>query len=190
MLVLPQPLPGVSKLVPDRFADNRGFFFESYNRQRHEEHGFTYDFVQDSVAVSTLAMTVRGLHFQKPPSAHAKLVWVSAGRVFDVVVDIRRGSPSFGKSICTELSAENGAMLLIPVGFAHGYCTLVANTVVQYKTDALYSAEDDCGIAWDDPALGIDWPTTEEAAILSAKDRRLPSLAETPAYFSYHGDRP
>jgi dTDP-4-dehydrorhamnose 3,5-epimerase len=145
--------------------------------------GIAIDFVQDNHSLSAAVGTVRGLHFQTAPFAQAKLIRVVRGRIFDVAVDIRRSSPTFGKHVAVELSAENWRQLLVPVGFAHGFCTLEPDCEIQYKVSAYYSAADDFGLAWDDPALGIPWPVRSEEAVLSDKDRRQPTLAELPAYF-------
>ncbi len=185
MLIQPTENPDLTILVPRRFHDPRGFFVESYNRRSLAEHGLTYDFVQDNVSLSTKPGTVRGLHFQRPPMAQAKLVSVLQGAIFDVAVDLRQGSPWYGRSVAVRLSAEEGNQLMVPAGFAHGFCTLEPDTVVAYKVDAYYSAADDDGLYWADPALGIDWPVTEAVAELSDKDRRLPKLADGTRCFVY-----
>ena len=161
-----------------RFADPRGVFTETYNRRDFAALGITEEFVQDNQSLSTAAGTVRGLHFQAPPHAQAKLVRVLRGRVLDVVVDLRRGSPTYGRHITVELSAANGLMFYVPTGFAHGFVTREPDTEVAYKVSALYAPDCDGGIAWDDPALGIAWGVDPAAAILSDKDRHLPRLAE------------
>ena len=186
MQIQPTENPDLLILTPRRFHDPRGFFVESYNRQRLAAHGLIYDFVQDNLSLSTKVGTVRGLHFQRPPTAQAKLVSVLRGAIFDVAVDLRQGSPFYGRSVAVRLSAEDGNQLMIPTGFAHGFCTLEPETVVAYKVDARYSAEDDDGLYWADPALGIDWPVTEAEAELSAKDRCLPKLAEVSRCFVYN----
>jgi dTDP-4-dehydrorhamnose 3,5-epimerase len=183
MLIQPTENPDLAILLPRRFQDARGFFVESYSRRRLAKHGFTYDFVQDNLSLSTRVGTVRGLHFQRPPMAQAKLVSVLRGAIFDVAVDLRQGSPWYGCPVAVRLSAEEGNQLVIPAGFAHGFCTLEPDTVVAYKVDAYYSAEDDDGLYWADPALGIDWPVTEAEAELSDKDRRLPKLADVARCF-------
>lgn len=183
MIVREGSLPGVKLIEPVVFADSRGFFMESYNQERFASHGITTVFVQDNHSLSSETGVLRGMHYQLAPRAQTKLVRVTAGAIYDVIVDIRRGSPTFGQWEAFELSAENKRQLLVPQGFAHGFCTLSPNTEVQYKVDCLYSAEHDRGIAWDDPAIGIAWPT--DAPILSAKDAKHPSLAEAEHNFVY-----
>jgi dTDP-4-dehydrorhamnose 3,5-epimerase len=176
-------LPDVKIVNPRRIGDQRGFFCETYNRQRFAEVGIDVEFLQDNHSLSAVAGTVRGLHFQSDPFAQAKLIRVIRGRILDVAVDIRRSSPTFGKHVAVELSAENGSQLLVPVGFAHGFCTLECNTEIVYKVSAYYSAAHDHGLRWNDPALGIDWPVAPAIALLSDKDRRQPLLSELPIYF-------
>lgn len=167
-------LQGLYLLEPRVFQDNRGFFMESYNQKIFRDLGFNYQFVQDNHSLSVEAGTIRGLHFQTNPMAQTKLVRVLRGAIFDVVVDLRKHSPSYGQWVGVILSAENKRQLLIPKGFAHGFCTLVPNTEVLYKVDEFYSPEHDRGIRWDDPVLNIDWPVTNP--ILSEKDQQLPYL--------------
>jgi dTDP-4-dehydrorhamnose 3,5-epimerase len=181
--VEPTTIPDVKILTPKRFDDGRGFFSEVYNRRRLAEAGLDLNFVQDNHSVSTQAGTIRGLHFQIPPFAQAKLVRVVRGRLLDVAVDLRRSSPTFGQHVAVELSAENWRQLLVPAGFAHGFCTLEPNTEVLYKVTNYYSVEHDRGLAFDDPALGIPWPVTHAEAVLSEKDRKHPRLSELPSYF-------
>jgi dTDP-4-dehydrorhamnose 3,5-epimerase len=176
-------LSDVKIVTPDRFGDHRGYFSEVYNEQGYFEAGINARFVQDNHSLSEAANTVRGMHFQSGLFAQAKLIRVTRGRVLDVAVDIRRSSPSYGKHVAIELSAENGRQLFVPIGFAHGFCTLEPNTEIQYKVSAYYSAAHDHGLAWDDPALGIEWPVEPSDAVLSVKDRRHPTLAELPVYF-------
>ncbi|WEK53920.1 MAG: dTDP-4-dehydrorhamnose 3,5-epimerase [Candidatus Cohnella colombiensis] len=183
MIVREGKLNGIKLIEPAVFADNRGFFVESYNAERYAEHDITMTFIQDNHSLSVESGVIRGLHYQLNPCGQTKLVRVTAGAIYDVVVDIRQGSPTFGKWEGFELSVENKHQLLVPVGFAHGFCTLVPNTEVQYKVDNLYSPEHDRGIAWDDPAIGIAWPISE--AILSQKDARNPVLAEAELNFEY-----
>lgn len=179
------------KLVrPDRRGDPRGWFAEIWNRKRCAEAGIALDFVQDNLVRSSAAGTLRGLHFQRPPEAQSKLVRVLAGRIFDVAVDLRPGSPTFRRHVAVELSAEDGAWLLVPKGFAHGYLTLEPETLVLYKVDAFYAPSLDAGIAFDDPDLAIPWPLPPGGPILSEKDRRLPRLsALDPPPFAGRGDR-
>jgi dTDP-4-dehydrorhamnose 3,5-epimerase len=181
--VRPTAIPGVLVVTPRRFSDHRGFFVETYNRQHFGEAGIDVEFVQDNRSLSRDAGTVRGLHFQSGPFAQAKLVSVTRGRILDVVVDVRRSSPTFGRHVPMELSAEAGEQLYVPVGFAHGFCTLEPDTEVAYKVSSYYSPGHDHGLSWDDPALGIAWPVTPDRAILSEKDRNHPRLANLPAYF-------
>jgi dTDP-4-dehydrorhamnose 3,5-epimerase len=185
MRIEPTEIPDVLLVVPRRFQDQRGFFVETYNRRRFAGFGLDLEFVQDNLSLSTKAGTVRGLHFQRPPMAQAKLISVIRGAIFDVAVDVRRGSPSYGRHVAARLSADQGQALFIPAGFAHGFCTLESDTVVVYKVDAYYSAGDDDGLHWADPALGIDWPVAEGEAELSEKDRRLPKLAEVSRCFTF-----
>jgi dTDP-4-dehydrorhamnose 3,5-epimerase len=178
-------LPGVKLIEPAVFGDNRGFFMESYNVEVFRRHGITHTFVQDNHSLSVDAGVLRGLHYQLNPKAQTKLVRVTAGAIYDVVVDIRKGSPTYGQWQGFILSAANKRQLLVPKGFAHGFCTLAPNTEVQYKVDEFYSPEHDRGIAWNDPALGIDWPAS--APILSEKDGKHPRLAEAENNFVYEG---
>jgi len=167
-------LSGVYILQPDVFEDNRGFFMESYSGQKFADIGLNYDFVQDNHSLSVEAGVLRGLHYQLNPKAQAKLLRVTAGAVYDVVVDIRKHSKTFGQWIGVILSASNKKQILVPRGFAHGFCTLVPNTEVIYKVDEYYAPEHDRGILWSDPALGIDWPVAKP--ILSDKDQKHPPL--------------
>jgi dTDP-4-dehydrorhamnose 3,5-epimerase len=166
-----------------RFSDPRGFFAETYSRNDFAALGIDSEFVQDNLSFSHAVGTLRGLHFQIAPMVQAKLVQVLHGRIFDVVVDLRRSSPSFAKHVATTLDAESGEMLFVPGGFAHAYCTLEPNTLVFYKVDKPYSAEHERGIYFADRDLGIDWPVSETTAILSERDRQLPSL-QAADYFS------
>lgn len=174
----------VKILTPKRFGDARGFFSETYNKSLLAEHGLDLDFVQDNHSMSQPVGVLRGLHFQTPPFAQDKLVRVVRGRIFDVAVDIRHGSPSFGKWVGAEISAEAWNQILVPVGFAHGFVTLEPDTEVIYKVTAPYAPEHDKGVAWNDPAIGIDWPLNGIEPTLSDKDTKHPALADLPAYFS------
>jgi dTDP-4-dehydrorhamnose 3,5-epimerase len=176
-------IPEVKLLALKKFGDGRGFFSEIFSRKNHP----AVDFVQDNLSLSAEAGTVRGLHFQTPPFAQAKLVTVLEGAVFDVAVDIRRGSPSFGRWVSAELDSEKFNQFFIPRGFAHGFCTLRPDTMVLYKVDGYYSTEHDRGLLWDDPALGIPWPVAKGKAILSEKDQRQPRLAAVDTPFAYEG---
>lgn len=182
-------LPGVLLLTPTRFADARGFFTETYNRRTFAAAtGLELDFVQDNLSRSVPVGTIRGLHFQSPPAAQVKLVAVLAGAVLDVAVDLRRGSPTYGRHVAVRLSAAAGNQLLVPVGYGHGFCTLEPDTLVAYKVTSHYSAAHDGGLHWADPALGIDWPVSPAAAVVSAKDQVLPGLAalDTPFTIDDH----
>jgi dTDP-4-dehydrorhamnose 3,5-epimerase len=180
-------LPEVKILVPRRFGDARGHFFESWNRARMQAAGLDLDFVQDNQSVSAAARTVRGLHYQAPPHAQAKLVRVARGRILDVAVDARTGSPRYGRSAATELSAENGRQMLIPQGFLHGFATLEPDTIVLYRADDYYAPESDGAVRFDDPLLGIDWGFDTKTAILSAKDAAAPGWAGFASPFRYDG---
>lgn len=173
-------LNGALLLEPTVHGDSRGFFMESYNEQVLQSHGVYYKFIQDNQSLSAEPGVIRGLHYQLTPRAQAKLVRVISGAIYDVIVDIRKDSSTFGQWVGVILSEHNKHQLLVPKGFAHGFCTLVPNTQVLYKVDEYYSPENDRGILWDDPDLGIDWPTSNP--ILSEKDRKLPQLknAENP----------
>ena len=176
-------IPDVRVIVPQRHGDHRGFFSEVYNRRRYAEVGVDLDFVQDNHSLSADVGTIRGLHFQSPPFAQDKLVRVTRGRILDVAVDIRRSSPTYGQHVAVELSAQNWRQLLVPIGFAHGFCTLEPDTEVIYKVSNYYSAEHDHGLAFDDPALAIPWPLDPNKAVLSDKDRHHPHLADLPTWF-------
>ncbi|MBB1092286.1 dTDP-4-dehydrorhamnose 3,5-epimerase [Rhodopseudomonas palustris] len=183
LTVTPSAIEAVKVIVPKSFADTRGAFCETYNHKRFVEHGISFEFVQDNQSVSAEAGTIRGLHFQSPPAAQDKLVRVLRGRILDVAVDLRRSSPTFGKWVAKELSAENGKQLLVPVGFAHGFCTLEPDTHVLYKVTSYYSPAHDLGVAWDDPDLAIDWPIRSDEAVLSDKDLRQPSFRSLAPVF-------
>lgn len=176
-------IPGVVLITPRRFADGRGWFEETYNQERMEAAGLHYSFVQDNQSLSGPVGTVRGLHFQAPPYAQAKLVRVVAGAVLDVVVDIREGSPTKGRWVSAELSAENGAQLMVPRGFAHGFVTRAPDTAVCYKVDGFYDKESEGGICFDDPDLAIDWGIDPAAATLSDKDRAWPPYKDLGPVF-------
>lgn len=175
-------------ITPRRFADARGWFSETFNAKKFAEQGIENNFCQDNQSLSREMGTLRGLHFQMPPFAQAKLIRCLAGRIFDIAVDIRRDSPSFGKWVGAELSAENGRQLFVPVGFAHGFLTLEANCVVAYKVDAFYSAVCEGGIAWDDETIGIAWPLEGRTPCLSDKDSALQPLSALQARFDYDGE--
>lgn len=163
--------------------DHRGFFMESYNEKLFIEHGLSFNFIQDNHSLSVESGTIRGLHYQLEPYAQTKFIRVTQGVAFDVIVDIREGSPTYGKWQSFILTADNRRQLLFPKGFAHGYCTLVENTEVQYKVDNYYSPDHDCGIRWNDPDLNISWPVRDP--ILSEKDKRHPLFKEIVGQFKY-----
>ncbi|MCW8280578.1 MULTISPECIES: dTDP-4-dehydrorhamnose 3,5-epimerase [Agrobacterium] len=177
-------IPGLKKITPARFGDSRGYFSEVFKREWFRENIADVEFVQDNESLSAQAGTVRGLHFQTAPFAQGKLVRCIRGRLLDVAVDIRMGSPTFGQWAAVELSPENGEQLWVPAGFAHGFMTLVDDTVISYKVTAPYSAANDRGVKWDDPAIGINWPKLE-GYVLSEKDGKQPLLSELPEYFTY-----
>lgn len=174
-------LQGAALLEPVVHGDHRGFFMESYNNKMMQSLGQNYSFVQDNQSLSAEPGVLRGLHYQLNPKAQTKLFRVLSGVVYDVILDIRRNSPTFGQWVGVILSEYNRRQLLVPKGFAHGFCTLVPNTQVLYKVDEYYSPEHDRGILWNDPALGIDWPISEP--LLSDKDRLHPTFADAEINF-------
>lgn len=178
-------LPGPVLITPRRFGDHRGFFLETYSSRDFAALGLADVFVQDNHSLSAQAGTIRGMHFQLPPHAQAKLVRVLRGAILDIAVDIRHGSPTFGRHVAAELTAANAQQLYVPAGFAHGFCTLEPDTEVAYKVTELYAPDCDRGIAWDDPDLALPWPFAAEAAQLSDKDRRAPRLRDLPPAFAY-----
>lgn len=180
-------IAGPIAIRPLRRADDRGHFAEIFRRDWFTATISASEFVQENESLSVKAGTIRGLHFQSHPFAQGKLVRCAAGALFDVAVDIRQGSPDYGRWINIELSAENGKQLWIPAGFAHGFCTLEPNTVISYKVTAYYSYENDIGFAWDDPDVGVEWPLIADPATLSPKDKALSALAELPAHFTFEG---
>ncbi|MEM9222552.1 MAG: dTDP-4-dehydrorhamnose 3,5-epimerase [Pseudomonadota bacterium] len=184
MTITPLKIPEVLLIRPNRYGDDRGWFEETWNQRRLAEAGMSVEFVQDNQSLSRNVGTVRGLHFQAPPHAQAKLVRVAHGAVFDVAVDIRRGSPSYGAWVGAELSSENGAQLFVPRGFAHGFATREPNTLVCYKVDGYYDRASEGGIRFDDPELAIDWDIGADEAVLSDKDLLLPTLADLGAVFA------
>ena len=185
MDVVALSIPEVKLLKPPRFRDARGVFCEIYNRQLLSRGGIAVEFVQDNCSVSAVSGTIRGLHFQAPPMAQAKIVTVMRGRMRDVVVDCRKGSPTFGQHVGVELDGEEWNQLFVPEGFAHGFCTLEPDTMVLYKVSAPYAPELDGGIAWNDPDLGIDWPVAPDKAMVSEKDKQLPRLRDISSPFTY-----
>ena len=180
-------IPGVVVIEPQVFGDDRGYFFESYSQQQFDQAVRPVHFVQDNESKSRRGV-LRGLHFQKGAAAQSKLVRVVQGRVLDVAVDIRRGSPTFGKHVAVELTAKNHRQLFVPRGFAHGFSVLSDEAVFQYKCDNFYAPQSEGAIAWNDPAIGIDWRLRPEEVILSPKDSRHPTLAECKELFDYNTD--
>jgi dTDP-4-dehydrorhamnose 3,5-epimerase len=185
MQITDTALPGVKLIQPVRHGDARGYFSEVYREEALTQAGVEMRFVQENQSLSAAVGVLRGLHFQVAPMVQAKLVRVVAGAILDVAVDIRRGSPNYGKHVAVALTADDGNQLFVPEGFAHGFCTLEPNTVVIYKVNRYWSPENERGLAWDDAALGIDWRLNGRDPVLSEKDRHYPSLAELPAYFTY-----
>ncbi|GLQ18647.1 dTDP-4-dehydrorhamnose 3,5-epimerase [Maritalea porphyrae] len=172
-------LDGVYEIFPNRFEDERGFFSETYNRNGLLDAGIETEFVQDNQSFSTAVGTMRGLHFQKSPKAQYKLVRVIKGRIFDVAVDIRRGSKTFGEWVGLEISEKKWNQILVPEGYAHGFVTLEANTIVAYKVSDFYSREHERSIRFDDPQIGVNWPIGARRMIVSAKDASAPSLEDS-----------
>lgn len=181
------PLSGVLRLTPRRFGDHRGFFSESYNRTAMADIGIETEFVQDNHSLSATAGTVRGLHFQTPPHAQDKLVRCGRGALFDVAVDIRTGSPTYGQWYGTELSAENGAQLLVPAGFAHGFVTRAPDTEIIYKCSDFFAPENEGILRWDDPEVGIDWDMNGLSPVLSDRDATGPMLSALDSPFIWQG---
>jgi dTDP-4-dehydrorhamnose 3,5-epimerase len=177
-------IPDVKVIKPRKFGDPRGFFSETYNKKTLAETGIILDFVQDNHSLSVEKGVVRGLHFQITPFAQDKLVRVIRGSVFDVALDLRKSSPTFGKHVTAVLSADEWNQMLVPIGFAHGLCTLEPDTEVIYKVTNYYAPDCDRGLYWNDPQLGIHWPVSEQEAILSDKDKRQPRFAELKDLFN------
>jgi dTDP-4-dehydrorhamnose 3,5-epimerase len=178
---------GPLELVPKKFADDRGYFSEIFRLSAFVERAGPVDFVQDNQSLSVRPGTIRGIHFQSHPHAQGKLVRCTAGSVLDVAVDLRRDSPTYGRSVSAVLTAEAVNQLWIPVGFGHAFCTLEPNSVIAYRVTDYYSPADDKGVAWDDPDIRIDWPDVADPDTLSPKDRVQPALADLPQYFSVEG---
>ncbi len=173
---VPLKLNGTFEVRPSVIHDSRGYFAESYLREVFREHGADADWLQENRSFSVQRNTIRGLHFQAPPAAQSKLISVVGGEILDVVVDIRKGSPTYGMWDAVKISSEKCNSVFIPAGFAHGFCTLTDGVTVVYKVDALYSPSHECGIIWNDPDLAIDWPT--DKPVLSDRDRALGTFAE------------
>ncbi len=189
MEVIETTIPEVKLIRPPRHGDDRGYFSEVYSRRAWSQLGLDLEFIQDNQSLSRQPGIVRGLHFQVPPFAQTKLMRVVRGKILDVAVDIRRGSPTFGRFVAAVLSADQWNQMLIPKGFAHGFCTLEPDTEVLYKVDTFYEPTHDRGLLWSDPELGIKWPVDNDRATLSERDRRHPRLSELPPYFFYSDDK-
>jgi dTDP-4-dehydrorhamnose 3,5-epimerase len=185
MQVVETEIADVKLIKPVRHIDERGFFSEVFKENVLREHGIDVHFVQDNHSLSASNGVVRGLHFQIPPFAQVKVLRVTAGSIFDVAVDIRWGSPSFGRHVAAVLSSSDWNQIFIPEGFAHGYCTLERDTEVIYKVSAYYSPEHDRGLLWNDPALGIAWPVSADDALVSDRDRKHPILSGLPRFFRH-----
>ena len=177
-------LSGVLVLTPKRFGDARGWFSETYKAPAWREAGVAVDFVQDNHSFSAVQGTLRGLHFQAPPHAQAKLVRCTRGRIWDVVVDFRKGSSTFGRWVAAELTAEKGEQIFVPAGFLHGFVTLTPDCEVVYKVSDTYAPQSDGGVIWNDPDIGIDWPIDDVRVVLSDKDAKLPPLADIDSPFN------
>ena len=184
MNVIHTEIPGLAIIEPKVFGDDRGYFFESFSERNFKEQVADVDFVQDNQSKSCYGV-LRGLHFQKPPYAQAKLVRVVKGRVLDVAVDIRKGSPTFGKHVAVELTEDNHRQFFIPRGFAHGFVVLSEEAIFQYKCDNYYAPQSEGAIAWNDPDLAISWGVPQDKVILSAKDALNPVLKEADIPFEY-----
>lgn len=178
---------GLVLITPPRFSDGRGFFQETYVTGKYADAGIKTAFVQDNQSLSRGCGVIRGLHFQGPPTQQAKLVRCSFGAIYDVAVDLRPDSPTYGGHVGVELSADTGAQLYIPTGFAHGFCTLTEETLVDYKVSAPYAPDCEGGIYWNDPELGIEWPVDSDAAVLSDKDQALPRMSALDNPFAVNG---
>jgi dTDP-4-dehydrorhamnose 3,5-epimerase len=183
MQVIETAIPDVKVLVPKQFKDHRGFFSEVYSRKALRDAGIDCEFVQDNHSLSVEKGVLRGLHYQLSPMAQDKLIRVVCGAILDVAVDVRRSSPTFGKHVAIEITADNWRQIFVPVGFAHGFVTLEPNTEVLYKVSAPYSPQHERGVRWNDPALGIDWGIRDDQAILSARDKDHPPLAAAKDLF-------
>ncbi|WP_174274256.1 dTDP-4-dehydrorhamnose 3,5-epimerase [Sphingomonas bacterium] len=177
----------VKLIRPRRFGDDRGWFVETYNAGRYPELGVPVTFVQDNHSMSRDVGTLRGLHYQAPPNGQDKLVRCVRGAIWDVAVDVRKGSPTFGKWVAAELTAENGHQLFVPIGFAHGFVTLQPHTEVEYKCSALYAQQSEGGVIWNDPAIALPWPLPPGGPKLSPKDEILTALDEASSPFAYDG---
>jgi len=177
-------IDGPIQIVPRKHEDHRGYFSEIFRLNSFAEQVGPVTFVQENQSLSNAPGTIRGIHFQTPPMAQGKLVRCVAGRLLDVIVDLRQGSPTFGRWVSVILSPQDLNQLWVPVGFGHGFCTLEPNSIISYRVTEYYSPEHDKGVAWDDPEIGVDWPSIADPETLSGKDREQPRLADLPAYFS------
>lgn len=175
---------GPLEIIPRKIEDSRGYFSEIFRLDTFASHARSVEFVQDNQSLSVKTGTIRGIHFQSHPAAQGKLVRCLAGTLFDVAVDLRRDSQTFGRWISVVLSPERNNQLWVPTGFGHGFCSLEPNSVIGYRVTSYYSPENDNGVAWDDADIGINWPDVADPETLSAKDRSQPRLADLPAYFS------
>jgi len=175
---------GLLEIVPRKIEDDRGYFSEVFRLDHFVANAGPADFVQENQSLSVRAGTIRGLHFQTHPFAQGKLVRCLAGSLFDIAVDLRSDSPTFGEWTAVTLDAKQNNYLWVPVGFGHGFCTLEPNSIIGYRVTNYYSPENDLGVAWDDPGIGIDWPDVADPDTLSPKDRTQPALADLPNYFS------
>ncbi len=185
MLIEPQTIPDVLVITPPKFGDDRGFFSETWSAPKLSLQGFREVFIQDNQSLSARPGTIRGLHCQLAPFAQGKLVRVVRGAIWDVAVDIRHGSPTYGQYVAAELSAVNWRQLWVPPGFLHGFCTLEPGTEVIYKVTADYDRASERGVIWNDPTLALPWPVAPGEEILSDKDKILPTLAGSPIWFEY-----
>lgn len=181
-------LAGPVEIRPAKIVDGRGYFSETFRSDKFAEVADADPFVQENQSLSVQTGTIRGLHFQTPPAAQGKLIRCLQGKLFDVALDLRSGSPTYGESISVVLTPEENNQLWVPVGFAHGFCTLEPNSIASYRVTNFYSQSNDMGVAWDDPVFAIEWPGIADPQTLSAKDRAQPRLAELPAYFEWQAD--
>ncbi|UUR08098.1 dTDP-4-dehydrorhamnose 3,5-epimerase [Sphingomonas glaciei] len=188
MQITPLDPAGLLEIVPRKIGDERGYFSEIFRAEPFQEHAGKIDFVQDNQSLSVKAGTIRGIHFQTSPAAQGKLVRCLSGAVFDVAVDLRHDSPTFGRWASVVLTPELNNQLWVPVGFGHAFCTLLPDSVVAYRVTDYYNAGCDKGLAWNDPAVGIEWPEIADPQTLSGKDRAQPALTDLPPFFSI-GDR-
>jgi dTDP-4-dehydrorhamnose 3,5-epimerase len=175
---------GPLEIIPRKISDDRGYFSEIFRSDLFVQRTGSSEFVQDNQSLSVRVGTIRGIHFQSHPAAQGKLVRCISGKVFDVAVDLRRDSPTYGQHLSTILTPEENNQLWVPVGFGHAFCTLEPNSVIAYRVTSYYSAQNDLGVAWDDRDIAIEWPDVMNPDTLSAKDRRQPALADLPTYFS------